>query len=143
METVVVGVDNSDASTRAVEFAVKRAKLNDWKIVLVHVIPWTPYSFQTPTENEQRHRDKGREVAAATEQVLVPMAAIAEAGDVPHSEVVKHGKPSDTITDVAAETGAVHIIVGRTGDGGLREAVFGSVASRLVQHAKLPVTVVP
>jgi nucleotide-binding universal stress UspA family protein len=143
METVVVGVDNSEASTRAVEFAVERAKHNDWKVLLVHVIPWTPYSFQTPTENEHRHQEKEREIEAATDQVLVPMAAIAEKGGVPHDEVVKHGKPSDTIVDVADESGAVHIIVGRTGDGGLREAVFGSVTGRLVQHADLPVTVVP
>ncbi len=143
METVVVGVDNSDASTRAVEFAVERAKHNDWKVVLVHVIPWTPYSFQTPSENEHRHQQREREVEAAQEQVLVPMAAIAERGGIPHEQVVKHGKPSDTIADVATDSGAVHIIVGRTGDGGLREAVFGSVASRLVQHAHLPVTVVP
>jgi nucleotide-binding universal stress UspA family protein len=143
METVVVGVDNSEASTRAVEFAVERAKHNDWKVVLVHVIPWSPYSFQTPSENEHRHQEKERELAAATEQVLVPMAAVAETGGVPHAEVVRHGKPSDTISDVANDVHAVHIIVGRTGDGGLREAVFGSVASRLVQHAHLPVTVVP
>ena len=143
METVVVGVDNSDVSTRAVEFAVERAKHNDWKVVLVHVIPWSPYSFQTPSENEHRQNEKVRETQAATEQILVPMAEIAESGGVPHEEIVKHGKPSDTIIDIASETGAVHVIVGRTGDGGLREAVFGSVASRLVQQAKTPVTVVP
>lgn len=143
MDTVVVGVDNSDASTRAVEFAVDRAQRNSWKVVLVHVIPWTPYSFQTPTENEHRHREKEREVAAATEQVLLPMAEIAERGGVPHTEVVRHGKPSETLSDIAGDTKAVHIIVGRTGDSGLREAVFGSVASRLVQHAHVPVTVVP
>ncbi len=143
MDTVVVGVDNSEASTRAVEFAVERARKNDWKVVLVHVIPWSPYSFQTPADNEDRHRSKEQELSAASEQVMVPMAAIAEQGGVPHEELVKHGKPSDTIVDVAADTSAVHIIVGRTGDGGLREAVFGSVASRLVQHASLPVTVVP
>ena len=143
MDTVVVGVDNSDASTRAVEFAVERAQKNDWKVVLVHVIPWSPYSFQSPTENEGRPRAKEQEIAAAKEQILVPMAAIAENGGVPHEEVVKHGKPSETIADVAGDHSAVHIIVGRTGDGGLREAVFGSVASRLVQHASLPVTVVP
>lgn len=143
METVVVGVDNSDASTRAVEFAVERARHNDWKVVLVHVVPWSPYSFQTPSENEHRAQEKDRETHAAQEQILTPMAAIAEKGGVPHTEVVRHGKPSDTIADVAGDEHAVHIIVGRTGDGGLREAVFGSVASRLVQHAHLPVTVVP
>ena len=47
MDTIVVGVDNSEASTRAVEFAVDRAQKNHWKIVLVHVIPWTPFSFHS------------------------------------------------------------------------------------------------
>ncbi|MBR7744643.1 universal stress protein [Phycicoccus sp. BSK3Z-2] len=143
METVVVGVDNSDVSTRAVEFAVDRAQKNDWKVVLVHVIPWSPYSFQTPTENEHRQREKVNETNAAKEQILVPMAKIAEEGGVAHEEIVTHGKPSDTMSDLATKHGAVHLIVGRTGDGGLREAVFGSVASRLVQQAKIPVTVVP
>lgn len=143
MDTVVVGVDNSDSSTHAVEFAVARAKLNDWRVVLVHVIPWTPFSFQTPSENEHRHRERQREIEAATEQILEPMAEIAERAGVPHEEVVRHGKPSETLLDIAEEHAAVHVVVGRTGDSGLREAVFGSVASRLVQHADLPVTVVP
>ena len=143
METVVVGVDNGDTSTRAVEFAVERAKKNDWKVILVHVIPWTPYSFNTPSENEHRHEQKEHEIAAANEQIMTPMSAIAEEGGVPHEELVVHGKPSDTMIDVAKENNAVHLIVGRIGDSGLREAIFGSVASRLVQHAHIPVTVVP
>jgi nucleotide-binding universal stress UspA family protein len=143
METVVVGVDNSDTSTRAVEFAVDRARKNNWKVVLVHVIPWTPYSFTTPSENEHRHRERQREIEAANEQILDPMSTIAESGGVPHEEIVHHGKPSDTILDIAKDRDAIHLIVGRTGDSGLREAIFGSVASRLVQHASVPVTVVP
>jgi nucleotide-binding universal stress UspA family protein len=143
MDTIVVGVDNSAASTRAVEFAVDRAQRNTWKLVLVHVIPWTPFSFQTPSENEHRHRERQHELDAAREQVLRPMSEIAERGAVPHDEVVRHGRPSDSILDIAAEVGAVHIIVGRTGDSGIREAVFGSVTGRLVQTSKIPVTVVP
>ncbi len=143
MDTIVVGVDNSDASTRAVEFAVERAQVNQWRIVLAHVIPWSPFSFNTPSENDHRTREKKREIAAANEQILEPMAQIAENGGVPHSEIVRHGKPSETILDVCEEEKAVHIIVGRTGDSGLRESVFGSVASRLAQHATIPVTVVP
>lgn len=143
MDTIVVGVDNSDASTRAVEFAVQRAQHNDWRLVLVHVIPWSPFSFQTNSENEHRAREKQREIVAANEQVLTPMAAIADEGGVPHLEIVRHGKPSESVLDISEENGAVHIIVGRTGDSGLRDAIFGSVASRLVQQAKVPVTVVP
>ena len=85
MDTIVVGVDNSAASTRAVEFAVERAQRNTWKIVLAHVIPWTPFSFQTPSENEHRHRERQREIEAATQQVIAPMAQLADDGGVPHT----------------------------------------------------------
>ena len=143
MDTIVVGVDNSEASTRAVEFAVDRAQKNHWKIILVHVIPWTPFSFQTASENEHRHRERQREIEAATEQVIAPMAEIADRSGVVHEDIVRHGKASETILDISTEADAVHIIVGRTGDSGLRDAVFGSVANRLAQHANVPVTVVP
>ncbi|WP_370890606.1 universal stress protein [Janibacter sp. GXQ6167] len=143
MESIVVGVDNSEVSTRAVEFAADRSLRNDWKVVLVHVIPWSPYSFQTPSENEHRHRQRTKEIEAAQDQIIAPMAAILDQAGVSHDDVIIHGRPSEAMIDLAKERGAVHIIVGRTGDSGLREAVFGSVASRLVQHAPVPVTVMP
>lgn len=143
MSTVLVGVDQGDGSTRAVEFATDRAKKNDWEVLLVHVINWSPYSFTTATENESRHQDRRREVEFAEEQILAPMREIVEQGGVPVRTLVHHGRPSDSLIDIANSEDAVHIIVGRLGDSGLREAIFGSVASRLVQHAHVPVTVVP
>lgn len=143
MTTVLVGVDRGDASTRAVEFATDRALRNDWEILLVHVINWSPYAMNTPTENEERHGQRQREIDHATENVIAPMRAIVEHAGVPVRTEVRHGKPSDTLIDLAEANDVVHIIVGRLGDSGLREAIFGSVASRLVQHATVPVTVVP
>lgn len=143
MQSVVVGVDNSETSTRAVEFAVKYAQVNSWHLILAHVIPWSPFSFNTPTENEHRARERQHEIEAANEQILTPMAAIAQEAGVSHEEFVVHGKPSEVLTDLGEERGAVQLIVGRVGDSGLREAIFGSVASRLVQQATAPVTVVP
>jgi nucleotide-binding universal stress UspA family protein len=143
MDTVLVGVDHGDASTRAVEFATERAKRNGWEILLVHVIPWSPYTLTTPGDNEERHRQRQREIDYATQSIIEPMHRIVDEGGVPVQTVLRHGKPSDTLLELAGEHGVVHIIVGRLGDSGLREAIFGSVASRLVQHAGVPVTVVP
>ena len=139
MDTIVVGVDNSAASTRAVEFAVDRAQRNTWKLVLVHVIPWTPFSFQTPAENEHRHRERQREIEAATEQVLAPMAAIAERGGVPHDR----GRPARPPVGDACSTSPTRSVPCTSSSDapvtpGLRDAVFGSVASRLVQTRQGP-----
>ena len=51
----VVGYDGSVSARRALEFAVERAKVQGGTIVLAHVLEWSPYSFLTPTELEERH----------------------------------------------------------------------------------------
>ncbi|MFV0457719.1 MAG: universal stress protein [Actinomycetales bacterium] len=142
MPSVVVGVDNGSASTRAIEFALKFVP-SDVEIVIVHVINWSPYSFNTPTENEERPRRRELELEAAQEQVVKPMTDLVTAGGRTPTSVVRHGSPSETLLDIAHEHSAAHVIVGRTGDSGLRETLFGSVAQRLVQNSRVPVTVVP
>lgn len=143
MDTVVVGVDNSDASTRAVEFAVERAQKNDWKLVLVNVIPWSPFSFTTNAENDERHAQRKKEIDFANTRIIEPMLAIATAAKVQAESVVRHGSSADILLDFVAEHRALHVIVGRTGDSGIRHAFFGSTTSRLIQHSEVPVTVVP
>jgi nucleotide-binding universal stress UspA family protein len=139
---VLVGVDGGDASKRAVTFARERATELGASLVLAHVIPWSPYSFTTPEENEARPKRRQAELAAANEQILEPMGALV--GDtVPHKSVARHGDRAELLIALAREHDADHIVVGRTGDGRLRTAVFGSVPSHLIQIADVPVTVVP
>ncbi len=143
MTTVLVGVDRSESSTRAVQLALRWAKASDQDLLIVHVIPWSPFSFQTATENEYRHAQRASEVAAAEEQIIAPMVALAEGSDTEVRTLVHHGSPSDELIELAEAHDATHLLVGRTGDSGLRVSLFGSVASRLAQHATVPVTVVP
>lgn len=143
MDQIVVGVDTSDTSRRAVEFAAARAREYDAGLIVVHVIPWSPFSFNTPTENEERHQRKEAETAAAREQVTDPVVAALADVDVPVEVVIRHGHPGETLGEIAEEHKAVHIVVGRTGDSAMRERFFGSTASRLVHSAPVPVTVVP
>lgn len=143
MSTLIVGVDRSESSTRAVQLAVRLAVLLDLRLIIAHVIAWSPYSFQTPTENESRHRQRESEITAANEQIVVPMVALAAGLEGSVETVIRHGNPSETLLDLADEVGAAHVVVGRTGDSGLKVSLFGTVASRLAQHATVPVTVVP
>jgi nucleotide-binding universal stress UspA family protein len=141
-KVIVVGVDCGDASRRTVAFARDRAKAIGAELVLAHVIPWSPYSFTTPEENEVRHRRREEELASAREQVLEPAAAIV--GDtVPFTTVARHGDRAELLCSLAREHDAVHILVGRNGESRLRRSVFGSVPAQLIQMADVPVTVVP
>lgn len=143
MDVVLVGVDGSDASTRAVEFATRRAQQLGLSVLVVHVIPWSPYSFTTPGENERRHAVREEEITAATEQLCEPAVEMVREAGIPVDSVVRHGDVVDVIFDLAKEKGALQIVVGRTGDSRVRQAVFGSLPSHLVQAAPVPVTVVP
>jgi nucleotide-binding universal stress UspA family protein len=140
---ILIGVDRSDHSRRAVEFAVARAAERHDSVVLTHVIPWSPFSFNTATENEHRHKQKAAELTAATTQVIDPLAGIVREAGVPVEVIVRHGDPVDMLIEIAQDRGSDHIVLGRTGDSRVRQALFGSLPAQMVQVAPVPVTVVP
>lgn len=140
---ILVGVDQSEQSRRAVEFAVARARELDRSVVIVHVIPWSPYSFNTPDENEHRHQRRETEIKAATEQIIDPMVSIVRESGVEVDQLVQHGDPVDTLIHIAEQRRSDHMVLGRTGDSRMKQALFGSIPAHIVQHAPVPVTVVP
>ncbi len=143
MGTILVGVDSGDSSTRAVEYAVDVTRDSGSEIVIAHVIHWSPFTFNTPSDNEERPRKRAEEIEHARTAVVNPMVALAdESGRQVRSEI-RHGQPARTLVALAQESGAQQIVVGRTGDSGFTEAVFGSVVGRLAQTSPVPVTVVP
>ncbi len=141
---IVVGVDTSDASRRAVELACRLQSSNlVGSMLLVHVVPWSPFSFNTPQENEQRHAKNLAEIKAAEEQVLLPMGQVAQEHGGNAEVMVRHGDPVDVLEEIAKQESARLLIVGRTGDTGIRQRLFGGLPAHLVQSASVPVVVVP
>lgn len=142
-DTILVGVDNSECGRRAADFAAARAKAGKARLVVAHVIEWSPYTFNTPEENEQRHKRREEEIERAQTQVLDPLVAALESSGVEVEGVVKHGHAAQVLCDLAGETGATQIFIGRRGLSKLAAMLFGSVAGSLVQISPVPVTVVP
>lgn len=141
MRSILVGVDRSDASRRAVEYAAQEARDSSCALKLVHVINWSRYSVPTNEDNAIRHVERQQEIDAAQREVIDPLVELA--GDVETLTEIDFGKPSEVLADIAQTGGHDMIFVARTGDSNLREAIFGSTASRLVQHAGVPVVVIP
>ena len=141
---IVVGVDGEGTGDRALDYAKELAgAIGDCELLVVYVIEWSPYSFNTPEENEQRHKRREEEIASAQASVIEPtLASLKEAG-VAAEGVVRHGNVADVLIEIAAQRNAVQIVVGRVGASGLKSLIFGSVTSKLVQVADVPVTVVP
>lgn len=143
MPGVLIGIDSSEASERALRCGLEMAAAEKVPVLIVHAIPWSPYSFTTAEENDRRAAVRDRELTAAREQLLQPaMARAADAG-VPADGLVKHAHPVDLLVDVAEERQMSHIVIGRTGESRVKNLLFGSVPARLIAAAPVPVTVVP
>jgi nucleotide-binding universal stress UspA family protein len=142
-DTLLVGVDGSETSRRAADFAAARARAGKARLVVAYVIEWSPYTFNTPEENEVRHKRREEEIARATTQVLDPLVAELRATGLEVEGVVRHGHAAEALSALAVEYGAAQIFIGRRGVSKIAALLFGSVAGSLVQVAPVPVTVVP
>lgn len=142
-QTIIVGIDGSEENRRAVNYAVNWAKKSKAKLILAYVIKWSPYSFQTPEENEARHKRREEEIQTVRERVLDPMLKSLESEGVEITGVVRHGKVADSLLYIAKKHGATDIVVGRIGESGVKTLVFGSVVTNLIQITHIPVTIVP
>lgn len=140
---LLLAIDGSPGSGKAIDFALERAKRGGDKVTVAYVIEWSPYSFNTPEENEERHKRRNAEIERATKSVVEPVVARLKEAGVEAKGEVRHGHPAQTVADLAAQEGVSHIIIGRVGESGLKSLLFGSVAANLVQTSKVPVTVVP
>jgi len=142
-EVLIVGVDCSNCSDRALRYAADRAAEKESQLIVVHVIDWSPYSFNTAQENEVRHKRREEELERARSEIMDPIVTGLEEKKVFARGIIRHGHPAETLNAVAEEFGATNIIIGKTGSSRIKSQLFGSVANTLVQISKIPVTVVP
>lgn len=140
---IVVGLDGGGSGNRAASYAKKLASLiGDCELILVYVIEWSPYSFQTPEENAERHKRREEEIGAALSRIVTPAVKALEGEGFAARGLVKHGHVAGLLDRIAVDEGADQIVIGRSSQDGIAERVFGSTATNLVMNASVPVTVV-
>ena len=142
-DILLAGIDGGTPSGNAVDMAKRQAVAVGGKLLIVYVVEWSPYTFNTPEENEQRKKQYDAEIKAAQERVLEPLLAAMKKEGVDAEGVVRHGNPAQMINSIAKERGVAQVFVGRRGAKGVKEMLFGSVTANLVQTSPVPVTVVP
>jgi nucleotide-binding universal stress UspA family protein len=143
-DVLLVGADGSATGARAADFAAERAREAGARLLVCHVIPWSPYTVTPPEEHEVRHVEKEREIAAAREQIVDPLVELLRAAGVQAEGVIRHGHhTAEVLCEIADEHGAKQIIVGRRGHGRIQRMLFHSTSSNVTQIARVPVTVVP
>lgn len=138
-EVFIVAYDGRDP--QVVEFAVDRAIKEGARLLIVHVLEWSPYSFLTTEELVERHKTRQQELTRANEMIMNPMLEkVRQAGATADGDV-RYGHVVDIICTMANEKSAAMIFVGRSSS--LSTRVFGSAASGLAQSAPVPTVIVP
>ncbi|MBN1110290.1 MAG: universal stress protein [Methanomassiliicoccales archaeon] len=135
LKRILVGVDGSENSLRAVRYAATLAKGFQAEVTLAHVVPPSDYAL---TSGKATYMEKdaklGGERLRASEELL-------KKEKVPFNSVVEFGVPSEQLLILSKDHDAV--VVGTRGLSPFKEALIGSTSHRLVQLGKVPVTIVP
>lgn len=137
-KNILVPVDFSEMSARALAYAEDFAETLNATLHLVHVIP-DPQA--DPWLGEATHIDLGsllKTWEADAQQRLGNM----KPDRVPAELGAKVGQPSKAIMDYAREHAIDLIIMGTHGRGTIEHALLGSVAERVVRKAPCPVLTV-
>lgn len=140
---IVVGFDDSSSANSALEFAADIAKAHGCEIVVAHVLEWSPYSFLTPEELEERHKRRQEELERAETALLAPVVKSLKDRGIAVSTELRYGNITETLCKILEEADASQIVIGRTGHSSMSTRLFGSVAGSLAQASPVPVTIVP
>lgn len=154
---IVVGVDGSDTSNRALAWAIDEARRRDTKVTAVHAfrLPELAYEHRhvdayvpgnVARQIDERQRELREQLVEGAERdgKAVIEKAVETVGGLPEEVVLDDvaivGDPARTL--VSHSETAELLVVGSRGLGGFRGLLLGSVSQQCAQHAHCPVVVV-
>ena len=136
-KNILVPIDFSETSKKALRYAIPLAEKFGAKITLVHVLEPNVYpeNLLAPVELEEI---KTRTIGEG-EELLEKLKQEAVCGRVDSVVIATMGMPYQRIIDLAAVTEADLIVLTTHGYTGLKHVFLGSTAERVVRHAPCPV----
>ncbi|MEM3442819.1 MAG: universal stress protein [Candidatus Bathyarchaeia archaeon] len=152
-EKILVPLDGSENSMKALEFAIKLAKCFGGKITLIHVysattIPviMTEPATITPTMVPAMSSAEFAKVTEAAKKagssILTHGEERVKAAGIPVETMLKEGHTVQEIIKTAKEEMFDLIVIGSRGVSKIRELLLGSVTDGVIHHAPCPVLVV-
>lgn len=135
---VVVGVDGSEPSLRALDFALRHAALSHEKVSVIRA--WRPHTM--PIDKRGNVPPTMSATLLQEEQAVADVVAEAQAEhpDIAIEPDFIATDPSHALVDASAQ--ATLVVVGTQGLNAIGEAVLGSVSQDVLHRAHCPVVVV-
>lgn len=161
MTRIVVGVDGSEYSARALRRAVEEARLRDGTVDAVYVftparrgfaedligLPYgrMPVGGQIDPDAPAHHPpSRAAEAKAEAEERLgafVDETLAGSDGPRPRLVAIPDGHPAEAL--IEHSRGADLLVIGTRGHGGFTGMLVGSVAHQCIQHAHCPMLILP
>ncbi len=139
LSKILVPIDFSETSTKALPYAAAIAEKFKAEVTLIHVTEAPPvlggFDYVPSADLEARSKQ-------AAEELLARVQREAFGENIYTDAIVRAGTPFHEITKAASRLEADLIILTTHGRTGLKHAVLGSTAERIVRYATCPVLVV-
>lgn len=139
---IVVGIDDSPPSDRAVDAAAEVAELEGAPLHVVrvaHVASMEAWAYAETAKGGTEETHAVREEAEQSLRHAADRVRAAHPG-VPVTTEVLYGDPGETLANLGSTAGLV--VVGSRGRGGFTGMLLGSVSHRVIHSATCPVMVV-
>jgi nucleotide-binding universal stress UspA family protein len=138
LKKILVPVDFSDCSRKALQYALLFARQFNARLVLLNVIePFIPVPEMTAVNfdviRKETLRSSQEELKALQETIPA---------DVSSETIIREGSPHVEIALATKQLGVDLIIIATHGRTGLAHVFMGSTAERVVRHADCPVLTV-
>ena len=138
-KTILVGVDGSRGSRKALTWAAAEAAEHGADLIVVHVWERTlPSPAGTPSVPDHPATETSEDAGGELVQVITE--ELGENPPVVAQPRVKRGRPAEVLIEESA--GADLLVVGTRGHGGFAGLLLGSVSQHVAAYAQCPVTVV-
>jgi nucleotide-binding universal stress UspA family protein len=136
-ERILVGVDGSKYSEKALDQAISLAKVCNSTLFAISVVDVYPETLAIAPELEEKMSHGAREILQRAKDKVakenIPCHTVVHIGAQPHEFIVQEAKEKDI--DL--------IVLGIHGRTGLKKLLIGSVAERVIGHAPCAVMVTP
>ena len=141
MPGILVGIDGSDNSGKALEWAVREAGLRGTSLTVLAVHQVASNHWIGDLETHPSDRPETEMVRQAAEDTV--QKAVSQVGEpAPASVTVRAVTGVAAHELVAASADADLVVVGSHGGGGFARMALGSVSHQVATHAQSPVVVI-
>ncbi len=143
IDKILVPIDGSDYSNKALDYAIELARKFSSEILLVHVVPTTTAIISgSETIGSSVLLDLRRQFEESGHRILSSgEAKIREAG-IKVTTKLEYGSLPDSISKIGKEEDVSLIVIGERGLGAVTRFLLGSVSNKVSHHATCPVLIV-